>query len=333
MKLLWQTRMVLIITVTSIPGAESSSLTRATRQRCPVTPQPVPGTINHYNIITAGFLLNLFVEPFVTVLQKYGLYFKPICSPLFSLAVMVVIWRILSCYWCWSLLQTQRGSWAWGPGGRDLSVPPHARPRHPGDLAGGSRSSRSRRPESLDLHTAAASEQGPDHEGQQGDHEEAAGAGYLHREYYNPFPLQVMLHDDLKSRVLSGFVCFNFNWEQPRWCRIFAGSGIKINISARLLHNNTSAATPWPAQGLIWGSTGPADLETVLEPKSELMTFSMLVIFFCFCAQWKRERKRRCFDLLTRYPIYCTDLETCWENFSNYFVWELTNVYTLHRQL
>ena len=55
--------------------------------------------------------------------------------------------------------------------------------------------------------------------------------------------------------------------------------------------------------------------------------------FFCFCAQWKRERKPRCFDLLTRYPICCTDWETCWENFSNYFVWELTNVYTLHRQL
>ena len=80
-------------------------------------------------------------------------------------------------------MQTQRGRGAGGPGGRDLSVPSHARPRHPGDLAGGAGGARGPGPGSRHLNPAPASEQGQDHEGQQGDHEEEAGAGHLHREY------------------------------------------------------------------------------------------------------------------------------------------------------
>ena len=108
------------------------------------------------------------------------------------------------------------------------------------------------------------------------------------------------------------------------------GSGITINISARLLHNNTSAAIPWPPQR--WAACIPT---SYIRPENcpRIPAIGFFADIFCFCTQLKRKRKPWCFDLLTRYPICCTDWKTCWENFSNYFVWELTNVYTLHRQL
>ena len=149
----------------------------------------------------------MIVAPFVTVLQKYNLHLKPISSPLFSLlAVMVVIWQILSRYWCWPLLQTQRGRGAGGPGGWDLAVPSHARPRHPGDLAGGAGGSRGSHPGPH--HPAPPPQQGQDHEGQQGDHEEAAGASHLHREYLLWHSSTLMLHADLKGRVLCSLYWF-----------------------------------------------------------------------------------------------------------------------------
>lgn len=59
MKLLWQTRMVLILTATSTPGARSWSLTSPATPslpRCSLTPPPAPGT-------TKTFLLrNFFVN-------------------------------------------------------------------------------------------------------------------------------------------------------------------------------------------------------------------------------------------------------------------------------
>lgn len=255
---------------------------------------------------------------------------KPISSPLFSLAVMAVIWQILSRYWCWSLLQTQRGRGAGGPGGRDLSVPSHARPRHPGDLAGGARGARGPGPGSRHLYPAPAPEQGQDHEGQQGDHEETAGACNLHRKYslkyFFHFHVACLFKMQCFVLVSYVFILIGNSLAGAEYLQAW----IKINISARLLHNNTSAAIPWPPQR--WAACIPT---SYIRPENcpRIRAIGFFADIFCFCTQLKRKRKPWCFDLLTRYPICCTDWKTCWENFSNYFVWELTNVYTLHRQL
>ena len=205
----------------------------------------------------------MIVAPFVTVLQKYNLHLKPISSPLFSLlAVMVVIWQIFSRYWCWPLLQTQRGRRAGGPGGRDLAVPSHARPGHSGHLAGG-QAGGSRGPHPGSHHPAPPSQQGQDHEGQQGDHEEAAGASHLHREYLLLHISTLMLHADLKGFCVhcTGFVCFNFNREQPRWCRIFAGAGLK----SIFLHDYCTIIHQLPSPGQLSAQGCLHHLQTVLE--------------------------------------------------------------------
>ena len=266
-------------------------------------------------------------------MQKIQPTFEANFLPLFSLAVMAVIWQILSWYWCWSLLQTQRGRGAGGPGGRDLSVPSHARPRHPGHLAGGAGGAGGPGPGLRHLHPAPASEQGQDHERQQGDHEETAGACNLHRKYSTKYLFHFHVACFFLNAVFcAGFICFHFNWEQPRWCRIFAG--LEAGLKSIFLHDYCTIIHQLPSPGQRWAACIPTSyIRPENCPRTYIRAIGFFADIFCFCTQLKRKRKPWYFDLLTRYPICCTDWKTCWENFSNYFVWELTNVYTLHRQL